>query len=344
MIFKRHIDNKTSEPAGVRGVLLNSAAALFILLCSALCASCGNEFSILLDDPGDNTFTGIEKMVFWAEEDGTINYVYKDGTGSSTILTTTGIPLDIELYVPGNRIFWTEYMSSSMYLIKNADFSGSDVSLFISYPTTAFHGPTEIAVTNTGVIYWNTRNKNSSANEIMYSDTGTFSAYKLDCPANTDYTYSITIDIVNGNFYFTRNTYWDLNTPEGSGNTGNTSYGSLAGVYSTPINGTGPPGDSTPLRGIAVDPGSGYIFYATYESDGICRITRADLDFQDQNTWITSTGFDIEKIALDTYGRKIYWTSASDNSIWRADMDTQESGIERFMLLDSRPTGIAIAQ
>ena len=113
------------------------------------------------------------------------------------------------------------------------------------------------------------------------------------------------------------------------------------GSFSTPVNGNGPFPDSVPFRGIAVDGTAGYAYYAVNDSTSR-RIVRATLSLQAPDDWVTSTGFGIRKIALDLAGRKIYWTSHPDNSIYRADLDAKNSGVEKFLQLDSTPIGIVI--
>jgi hypothetical protein len=103
---------------------------------------------------------------------------------------------------------------------------------------------------------------------------------------------------------------------------------------------TGPSLDSTPVKGIASD-GSGYVYYVTNTAAGKS-IRRADLSFSNDTVWIDENVLDIGKLALDHGRRKIYWTSASDNKIYRADMDKPNSNVEIFIDLSGTPTGIAL--
>ena len=109
----------------------------------------------------------------------------------------------------------------------------------------------------------------------------------------------------------------------------------------------GPETDSVPFKGIATD--GTYVYFAANTNHGTWpkRISRAGLDLiiSDEG-WLYQNITDIQKIALDLTDRKIYWTSQTDNRIYRADLDVDAPNgtAEVFITLDSTPTGIAIVE
>lgn len=290
---------------------------------------------------------GMPGEIYWTGTDCTINCVNRDGTGNQALLTVPGIPLDIELYIPGEQIYWTEYTGSE-YQIRRADLDAGNAATFSTaglYNSASHHGPATIAIDPAnGYIYFSVYKTSALVNDIWRSALDTFSAVKWKTP-NRPYTYGLCLDTIRANMYFTVNNYWDVISPAaGSGNNGDACYGNYASAgsgFSTPVSGTGSLPDSTPMRDIASDNANGRIFYVTNDASGR-RIIRARYDFQEITEWIPSGSYGIQKIALDLADRKIYWTSAIDSSIYRADLDTPNSNIETFLTMDSMPTGIAI--
>lgn len=287
--------------------------------------------------------TGIGEIL-WTETDQTINCVNKDRTGSQALLTVSGIPLDIEVYSPGNQIYWTEYYDAK-YQIKKADSDGTDVEIFAGYPATAFHGPTTLAIDEAnGQLYWSMHNTGSSNNTIFYTGLSTFTQNTWREITYSYYTYGLCLDTLNNQLYFTDNTYWDVSTPVGIGYTGIAGHGTLddnGASFETPLNISNSPGPSSILRDIAADGTNHRIFYVLNDAAGVSIIKARD-DFQEIEEWIPAQANGIRKIALDLTARKIYWTTDTGNYIYRADLDTPNSNIELFLSLDSKPNGIAI--
>lgn len=293
---------------------------------------------------------GMPGEIYWIGSDKTINCVNRDGTGHQVLLTVPGIPLDIELYIPGEQIYWTEFTGSE-YQIRRAGLDGSNAVTFSTpgnlYNSASHHGPTTIAVDPAnGYIYFGVYKTNAFVNDIWRSALDTFSAVKWKTP-NKRYTYGLCLDTTRENMYFTVNDYWDVISPTaGLGNTGDVCYGNYVSAgsgFSTPIyNATGQLANSVPMRDIAIDSANGRIFYVTYDSDGM-RIISKQFDFQEPTTILISSQVNgIQKIALDLTARKIYWTTDTGNYIYRADLDTANSNIEQFLTLATKPTGIVI--
>jgi hypothetical protein len=152
-----------------------------------------------------------------------------------------------------------------------------------------------------------------------------------------------------GNFYITANTYYDTGITLGGGNAGSPYLGTTATSNSdtliTSLN--GPAANSVPFKGIATD--GTYVYFAANTNHGTWpkRISRAALNLNvSDEGWLYQNITDIQKIALDSIKRKIYWTSQTDKRIYRADLDVAApngtAGI--FITLDNTPTGICISQ
>lgn len=301
---------------------------------------CGSEFEILLD----SNIADIQPRVFWTEMDGGIRQISTGGTGRKTVLTLPDPPLDIALYMPGRKMYWTTFSSNSgAYQIRSAGIDGSGEQLFYT-SAVSDHGPTAITIdSENAVIYWNQRSA-SLSNDIWRSELSISAKEKWINSINKPYTYSICLDAINRKIYFTANYYWFIDSEFGSGNQGHIYIYELDTsntiIYEIPV-GTGPSANSIPFMGIAVDGIRGNTYYVSNTTTSLC-IMKADLSLQGPVEWILSSGFGIQKLALDLKERKIYWTSDTDNSIYRADIDTQNSRVQKFIQAGSRPTGIAI--
>ncbi|MBN2039317.1 MAG: Ig-like domain-containing protein [Spirochaetes bacterium] len=309
----------------------------------------GNAIITVTTDDGGYTDTcniTVANIIFWTESDGTINRIYTDQTGETSILTVSGTPLDIALDTSGREIYWTEHSGSS-YQIRKADIDGSNEDNFsIAYSGSTYFGPTAIAIDSAANnIYWNRSHKTSGNEYIYFSALNSFSVNQWSANVPFSYVYSICIDAAYGRLYFNTNTYWDIGSTLGSGWSGAACYSSdidSVNSYSTEINETSSSQSSVRLRGVASD--GNYVYYVYNNSTGL-RIVRARYDFQEKtDPWITASGFGIQKIALDPDAGKIYWTSETNNRIYRADLGTANSGIEVFHTTGSTPTGIAITQ
>lgn len=325
-----------------------------IILASAIAAAfgCGSEYEILLEDsPGYPTKNPV---IYWSESNGTINRIYTDGTGNTAVITSSYSPLDICIYTSGRRIFWTEYTGSSCRIMR-AELDGSNNTSVYSVSTTLpSFGPSAITIDNTnGNIYWNEFSNASVHNNIwkagISSDLLTGTKWSNDLARY--YVYSICVDEINNKLFFSSNNYYDVSITIASGNGGDLYMGSsvTSKTESSPLSLTGPSANSVPINGIAVDGAGGHVFFVTNTAHGVYpkAIMRRDLSLGNEDVWLylgPGDTRDIQKIALDLTNRKIYWTSQTDNRIYRADMDTQYPTVETFLQLDTTPTGICITQ
>jgi len=333
---------------------------IILSLSAVSAAGCGSEFETLFDKPvintADNPGTGTGTTVlYWTENNGTINRINIDGTGRKTIITSSYIPRDIAIDTSAGRIFWAEFTGSE-YQIRRVGFDGSSPwSVYsISISQTLDCGPVSIAIDNTGGnIFWSVYSSSSGKNNIWFSaiNTDTLTGTKWSNELACAYTYSICIDSIHGKFYFTDNSYYDIGATIGSGNAGDVYIGELgmAKMEQQKTSLTGPSDPSVPFKGIAVDGNGGHVYYVNNVVHGTWpkNITRTDLSLQNDNNgnpWIYQGVADIQKLALDLTNRKIYWTSETDNKIYRADLDLADSNVEVFLNLDYTPTGIAIPQ
>ncbi len=313
-----------------------------IVFCFAFALfNCGSEFEILLEDAAS---------IYWTESDGDINMIHSDGTGMRTIVSLAPrVPLDVALDLQAKRLYWTEF-TGSRYRIWRIGLNGGGAELYLDESASPNHGPTAIAIDPAGrKIYWNRYSFFSDELEIRRANltipvTGQQVWWSIDDPPRP-YAYSISIDVKNRKLYYTGGSYWNLYPPNfGSGNTGRVYAGELDSIQSVTmwplVSGASSP--SVPIRGIGVDGRGGHTFYVDYTAPGPLSIRRTDLDGNNPTLWVSSSGFEMQKLALDSGERRIYWTSSSDNSIYRADLDRPNSGIERFLQLSSTPTSITI--
>jgi hypothetical protein len=315
-----------------------------VVLCiSSITTGCGSEFEILLHEAPR------PPVVFWSEASGEISRINPDGTGRKIILTSSYIPLDIAADSSNDRVFWTEHTGSS-YQINRAGIDGSSIMTVYSYLSANGFGPSSIAVNKSGtMIFWNQYQNAPAHNDIWSSalDIDILLPEKWFNSILNKYTFAMYADSISDKIYFTVNSYYNSGVLIGSGNAGEVCMGNLGVfppvVYLQKVTGTGPLPDSSPFRGIAVDGNRGYVYYASNTTS--LRIMRSDLTISfSGEVWVDADGFDIQKIAIDFKQRKIYWTSESDKSIYRADLDSSNSNVEKFIDLESSPTGITILQ
>lgn len=331
-------------------MLFNLKKIIIFISITIAFTGCGSEFETLLDGKTatrNYTFSWDEfSGIYWSEADGTIHRINFNGTGEEILRVSSNIPLDIAIDTNNSRIFWTEY-TGSMYRICRGGFNEDDT--VVVYTSTVNFGPSSIAIDNTaGLIYWNEFDSASGHNDIWRSNMSPDSLARIKWMNDFahDYIYSITIDTYNSRIYFTDASYYDIYITAGNGNAGSAYSGDIndddsdSQQYSV----TGPGSNSIPLKGIAVDGPGGFIYYVTNTNDGKSIARSAIPSISYQPPWIDEGITDIQKIALDTTRRKIYWTSQTDKRIYRADLDTANSNIELFLSLDSMPTGICISQ
>jgi len=307
-----------------------------IVLCSfLLCIAfffpgCGGEFEILLEGPA---------TLYWTEYGRTVNSISTDGSDKRILLHVTNRPYDMAFHAPGERIYWAE-RSGGNYEIHSARLDGTGET--VPYTNNTNHGPTVMAIDqDADILYWNERNGGN--NRIWRSALDPFAKVTWENNITDDYTYGFCIDTIHRKSYFTVNDYYQTGSFNvGSGNDGGVYMGDLdtSDNKSRLITGTGPSADSMAFRGIVVDGDGGYCFYAAYI--GSLRIIKTDLNLQNGVVWITADGFGIRKLALDINGKKLYWTSEYDNSIYRADSHLKNLGMEKFLQLDDTPTGLVI--
>jgi len=284
--------------------------------------------------------------ICWTEVSGSLHCINKDGSEMKTIFTSSYTPLDFAFDTSGGRIFWAEY-TGTVYQIRRIGIDGSGSAVVYS----SEYGPTAIGIDKSnGTIFWN---EYHGTHDIWKSGPSFNVVSKekwfVNLANNNNYTYSICVDSINGKFYCTANKYYDIGMTLGSSNAGTVYSGNIDTYDSESIGSSslnGPTAESVPFKGMAVDVDGEHVYYVNNIVHGTYpkNITKTDLSLGSPAIWIYQGVADIQKIALDLVNRKIYWTSESDNSIYRADLDSSNSNIEKFLQLDSKPTGIAIFQ
>jgi hypothetical protein len=327
---------------------LKNKIKIIILFLAISFIGCGSEFEILLDK-NEKLTNGI----YWVESEGTLNYINFDGTGRKTIYTSVSpTPFYADISLSGDKIYWADLgdISSVLYYeIKRVGFDGTDKELLYSNLESSGFGPLAIAIdTSSSSILWGYFKSGANHHDIWKSGVSNpLVPGKWVNTLNSYYMYSICVDSINRIIYYTANDYYEIDGfSRGSGNAGSVYYSTLDNpdTYHQITSLTGVPGDSVPLKGIAVDGAGEHVYYVTHTTHGTWpkNITRTDLFLLNPEVWIYQGVADIDKIALDLKHRKIYWTSESDKSIYRADLDAPDSNIEVFLTLTNTPTGIAI--
>ncbi len=334
-----------------------------VLSSTCLFITCNSDFKILLDDKNNVLMWALassqarSSTIFWTELGGAIRQIFPDGTGESTVLNLTDGPfLDLVVYTPGSKVFWAMYSTSvTAFQIRSAGIDGSGQMLAYQPPPASTKGPSAVQIDSANaMIYWDEYQGGPSF--ICRSALDSITRFGWVQENTEPYTYGIAIDSLNGRVYFTKNSYWDVSIPGplGVSNTGHIYVYEIGtgSAFVPSVPGTGQAGNSVPLRGIAVDGAGGHTYYARHiNTDSNAVIVRADLSLGSPVVWIDPATVplvcEIKKLALDLRGRKIYWTSDTleidgKYSIYRADLDTQSSNIERFLPLAGKPTGIAV--
>jgi len=340
-IYNYYRDIISRGIGGVKNIILLVIYFLSLLLkifiVSLPLYSCGGEFETLFDGPS---------LIYWSEENGSVNRIYSDGTGRKRIISSDHISLDIAVERSGRYIFRAVEDSSGNYHIRRTGTEGSG-NIFVYSPNTDF-GPSALSFDKSGrELFWNEyRDVPGLLNNVWKSDSDLILLSELRWASDVVYNhiYSICVDTINRKIYFSSNSYYDIGTPSGSGNSGSLFMRELdlnTNSNLADLSGSGPGGDSIPFKGIAVDGRGGYVYYVKHTS-GSPAIMRSDLNLANSEEWIAADGFDISKIALDLNSRKIYWISASDKRIYRGDMDYPDSGVEVFLNTVGIPTGIAL--
>jgi len=305
-----------------------------------------------LEDTASATIVATDSTwIYWTESTGTIKRMTSTQEGESTLVTVAGVPLDIALDSPGNMMYWTEETEDTggAFEINRSALDGAGETVFGSYPSDAYHGPVEIAVVqDNDMIYWSRYQTGPLINRICASPVSSFINDNCSNALAYPYTFSIALDPDNARIYFSVNKYWDVGTPVGDGRDGgmyrsSSTIGDITAYLSSYFTSGPVDMDSAPLRDIAVDSAGGYAYFVLYTDEATGQqIMRSGLDFGSPQPLVTASGFGIQKLALDISGGKIYWTSPSDNSIYRADIDDGNE-VEVFAALTGAPTGIAIS-
>jgi DNA-binding beta-propeller fold protein YncE len=327
-------------------IMFRIPRTVMYFLVAASFMQCGSEYEVLLDG-GDRSGPG----VYWAEVGVGIQRIDIYGRGLKTVVSISPprVPVDLALYPRTGEVYWAEYTGEAIepvFRIMRAGLDGTPEALFYQYSTSPNHGPSAIAIdSEAGVIFWNQYQNISGHHDIWQSSLASLAPLKWRNMISNPYLYgyALAVDAANRTIYLSAASYWNTASTFGGGNNGAIFRGDLT-IQDTEtllFAATGFANPSVPFRGIAVDGSGGFVFYADATA-GIVRIMRADLDVQNPVVWITAVGFEIERIALDKTGQKIYWTSRADSAIYRANLNAPESGVEKFIQLDAVPTAIAI--
>jgi hypothetical protein len=96
------------------------------------------------------------------------------------------------------------------------------------------------------------------------------------------------------------------------------------------------------VRGIAVDPVAGWIFWTSSDQVVGAKIGRAKLDGSQARALYLLPGFNPRQIAVDTAHHMIYWTEFESDGIARSDYDGTSAQFALHLPGGSRPYGVAV--
>jgi hypothetical protein len=96
------------------------------------------------------------------------------------------------------------------------------------------------------------------------------------------------------------------------------------------------------VRGIAVDPVAGWIFWTSSDQGAGAKISRANLDGSNVLVLFLLPGFNPRQIAVDAAHHNIYWTEFELDGIARSTYDGTEGQFVFSLPAGSRPYGIAV--
>ncbi len=96
------------------------------------------------------------------------------------------------------------------------------------------------------------------------------------------------------------------------------------------------------VRGIAVDPVSGWMFWTSSDQGTGARISRARLDGSGVQVLFVLPGFNPRQIAVDALHGKVYWTEFELDAIARCNYDGSAGEFALSVPPGSRPYGVAV--
>lgn len=96
------------------------------------------------------------------------------------------------------------------------------------------------------------------------------------------------------------------------------------------------------VRGIAVDPAAGWIFWTSSDQVVGAKISRAKLDGSQARVLYFVPGFNPRQIAVDTVHQMFYWTEFESDGIARSDYDGTTGQFALHLPAGSRPYGVAV--
>lgn len=188
---------------------------------------------------------GVADKLYWTNNDN-VHRSNLDGSNIETLLSTGGSVRGIALDVPGGKMYVTDTLQQKIW---RANLDGSALEEIVS-PGDGLNIPSHIAVDGAGgKIYWTEQNDQ----QVMRANLDGSDVEELhQCPA-----YGITLDVDAGHVYWTEQ---------------------LGKMMRSDLDGSNPVelfDDVNIMRGVALDPGNGKIYWAGLNPT---RINRANLD------------------------------------------------------------------
>jgi hypothetical protein len=98
------------------------------------------------------------------------------------------------------------------------------------------------------------------------------------------------------------------------------------------------------VRGIAVDPAAGWIFWTSSDQGTGAKISRAHLDGSGAQVLFLLPGFNPRQIAVDPVHGRVYWAEFEQDAVAQSNYDGSNGQFAFFRPVGSRPYGMAVNQ
>lgn len=228
-------------------------------------------------------------------------YSLADASVDTVVMGIDFLPFGVAVDTLNQVIYWTDNGAELVYRIMRAGLDGASVSTVVETTQCGIGGWTDIELDMiNGKMYW-ALDADCLGTDLMRAnlDGSDYEGDLLKSPGIIEYPSYLALDPVR------QEIYWDHNLPNGSRGVGRVRFDGTN--LETPV--------SQPTRGVAIDPVSHVLYWASDSS-----IYRDRLDGTGREEVLTSTG-DPRDLELDLAGKKIYWTERQAGKIRRANID-----------------------
>ncbi len=240
-----------------------------------------------------------------------------DGGNITPIITSgIGIPLHLDIDPVNEKIYWSE-----LGVIRRANLNGSNVEMIFS---TTSSTPNGLALdTNAGKVYWTLPSENkiqrSNLDGSTVEDVYTAAAGPI----------SVAIDGAGGKMYWSEEADSSQAVIRRSNLNGSAAQ-TLVTLDSNVID----------ASGLALDLTNQKLYWGESATDDTGKLWRSNLDGTSASAIVSSSLVEIQEIALDHAGGKVYWTQPDLATIQRSNLDG--SSVETVVTLGSAGSAVPV--